>query len=369
MNIGVPKEIANLEHRVGLVPANVKSLVRQGHKIRVQSGAGYNIGITDMEYKKAGAEIVDTAKEIYVKSEMIVKIMEPQPAEYEFLQQNHILVSFLHLAINEPLTQLLLKKGITAIGYETIQQDNGFLPALAPMSEIAGRMAVQIGAYYLQSHNGGRGTLLGGVPGVKKGTVTVIGAGVVGENAIQMALGMGAFVIALDTSMQKLRDLELRYKGQIQTLYSNTLNIEDAIFQSHVIIGSALTVGSKAPILIKKDYLKNMKKGSVIIDVSIDQGGISETSHPTTFENPTYKIDEVIHYAVPNMPGAVARTSTFALTNIIIPYLKALASFGTKEACNIYPELVNGINTYNHQLTHWAVAKILNYKYYPLKFE
>lgn len=369
MNIGIPKETAAYEHRVGLVPANIKSLVRLGHKIRVQSNAGTDIGISDIEYKKAGAEITDTIEELYQKSNMIIKVTDPSLEECEYLQPNQILFSFLHLAVNEKLAQILLKKGITSIAYETIEDKSGFLPVLAPMSEIAGRMAVQVGAYYLQSNQGGRGTLLGGVPGVKKGVVTVIGSGIVGQNAISMALGMGAQVISLDTDMQKLRSLEQHYRGQVQTLYSNTLNLEDALFQSHIVIGAVLIPGERTPILIKKEYLKSMKFGSVIVDVSINQGGITETMYPTTFENPAYKIDGIIHYGIPNMPSAVARTSTFALTNITTPYLKSIASLGIEGAINTHPELLRGINTHNHMLTHEKIAKTLNYKYYPLNLD
>ena len=366
MIIGVPKEIAKNEDRVGLVPANVKSLIRQGDQVLIEKGAGLGIGITDIEYKKAGAEIIENVKNLCKESNIIVKVMEPIEEEYKYFKKDQILFSMLHLAINEKLTNFLLEKKITSIGYETIESEGGYLPVLAPMSEIAGRMAIQLGAHYLQSNKGGRGTLLGGVPGVKKGTVTVIGTGVAGQNAIQMALGMGANVIALDINMKRLRELDSRYKGQVQTMFSNTLNIEEAIFQSHVVVAAALIPGSKAPKLIKKHHLAQMKKGSVIIDISIDQGGVAETSRPTSFESPIYKIDNVIHYAVPNMPGAVARTSTFALTNITIPYIKEIAMHGFKETIKLYPELKRGVNTYNHHLTHRAVAKVLKHKFYSL---
>jgi alanine dehydrogenase len=367
MIIGVPKEIAKDENRVGLVPANVKSLIRQGDKVFIEKGAGLGIGITDNEYKKAGGNIIEKIEVLYEKSDIIVKIMEPMPSEYEYFKKGQILFSMLHLAVNEKLTNFLLENQITSIGYETIEEESGYLPVLAPMSEIAGRMAIQLGAYFLQNNKGGRGTLLGGVPGVKKGTVTVIGTGVAGQNAIQMALGIGANVIALDVNMKKLRELDNRYKGQVQTMFSNTLNIEEALFQSHVVVGAALIPGGKTPKLIKKHYLSQMKKGSVIVDLSVDQGGITETIKPTTFENPIYKIDNVIHYGVPNIPGAVARTSTFALTNITIPYIKEVARLGFKEAVNLYPDLKKGVNTHNRHLTHKTVAESLNRKYYQLK--
>jgi len=367
MIIGVPKEIAKDENRVGLVPANVKSLVRQGDQVIIEENAGIGIGITDNEYKKAGAQITNKTDELYKKSDIIVKIIEPSEQEFKYFKKNQILFSMLHLAINEKLTNFLLENKITSIGYETIESDGGYLPVLAPMSEIAGRMAIQLGAYFLQNNKGGRGTLLGGVPGVKKGTVTVIGTGVAGQNAIQMALGIGANVIALDINMKRLRELDNRYKGQVQTMFSNTLNIEEALFQSHVVVGSALIPGGKTPKLIKKHYLSQMKKGSVIVDISVDQGGITETIKPTTFENPIYKIDNVLHYGVPNIPGAVARTSTFALTNITIPYIKQIATLGIKNAANLYPDLKKGINTHNHHLTHKAVAEALNHKYYELE--
>lgn len=367
MIIGVPKEIAKDENRVGLVPANVKSLVRQGDKVIIEHNAGIDIGITDNEYKKAGAIIEKNVKGLYKKSDIIVKIIEPEESEFKYFKENQILFSMLHLAINEKLTNFLLENKITSIGYETIEECGGYLPVLAPMSEIAGRMAIQLGAYFLQNNKGGRGTLLGGVPGVKKGTVTVIGAGVAGQNAIQMALGIGANVIALDVNMKKLRELDNQYRGQVQTMFSNTLNIEEAVFQSHVVVGSVLIAGGKAPTLIKKHYLSQMKKGSVIVDISVDQGGITETIKPTTFEHPIYKIDNVIHYAVPNIPGAVARTSTFALTNITIPYIKEIARLGLKEATNLHPDLKRGVNTHNHHLTHKAVANALSHKYYKLE--
>lgn len=362
MLIGVPKEIKNNEYRVGLVPGSVYELINDGHEVWVQKGAGNGIGCSDEDYKKVGAKIVDTAEKIFAKVDMIVKVKEPQPNECKMLREGQILFTYLHLAPDPKQTELLLKSGCTAIAYETVTDKKGGLPLLAPMSEVAGRLAVQAGAYFLEKPRGGRGVLLGGVPGVPGADVLVIGGGVVGTNALRMAIGLGANVTVLDKSLDRLRLLDLEFSNRLNTVYSTTAALEEYIVKSDLVIGGILLAGAAAPKLVRKDMLAKMRKGSVIVDVAIDQGGCCETSKPTTHEKPTYEIDGVIHYCVANMPGAVPRTSTFALNNATLPFTLALAKHGLA-ALQQDPHFMNGLNIHNGKLTCEAVAIALDKNY------
>jgi len=315
MIIGVPKEVKVQEYRIGMVPGGVKSLIRAGHLVLVEKSAGEGSGYHDGEYEAAGAEMVISAAEVYERADMIVKVKEPQPPEYEMLKHGQILFCYLHLAPEPELTQALIDQGVNAIALETIQLDDGTLPCLSPMSEIAGRMAVQIGAHYLEKENGGAGVLLGGVPGVTPALVTIIGAGQVGSNAARIAVGMNARVVIFDIDLQKLARLDELYAGRLITSMSDPDQIERFVPYSHLLVGAVLNPGGRAPVLVTEEMVKEMRKGSVIVDVAVDQGGCIETIHPTTHENPTYLLHDVIHYGVSNMPGAVPRTSTQALTN------------------------------------------------------
>ncbi len=346
MIIGVPKEIKVQEYRVGMVPGGVKSLVRSGHQILIEKGAGQGSGFEDAEYKDAGAEIVKKAAEVYERADMVVKVKEPQPSEYGMLRPGRVLFCYLHLAPEPELTRELVDRGVNAIGMETIQLDDGWLPCLAPMSEIAGRMAVQIGAHYLQKENGGAGILLGGVPGVTAALVAVLGAGQVGSNAVRIAAGMNARVIVFDIDLQKLARLDELYAGRLITSMSDPDQIERFVPYSHLLIGAVLHPGGRAPVLVREDTVKRMRRGSVIVDVAVDQGGCVETIHPTTHEDPVYVRHGVIHYGVSNMPGAVPRTSTRALTNATLRYIQMIADEGLEHSLKNHPPLLRGLNIY-----------------------
>jgi len=363
MLVGVPKEIKNQESRVGLTPASVKELVLRGHQVLVQQNAGAAIGLTDGMYEGAGATIIATAKEIFERAEMIVKVKEPQPEECAMMRKDQILYTYLHLAPDPEQTKALVKSGAVCIAYETITGPNGGLPLLAPMSEVAGRMSIQAGAAHLEKSKGGMGLLLGGVPGVAPGHIAIIGAGVVGTNALQMAVGIGARVTVLDKSVDRLRQLDLVYGNRISTMYSNAHSIEEAVLSADLVVGGVLVPGAAAPKLVTAEMVRRMKPGSVVVDVAIDQGGCFETSHATTHEKPTYVVDGVVHYCVANMPGAVARTSTFALNNATIGHAIALADKGWRKALAANPHLKNGLNVCQGHVTYEAVAHGLGYPY------
>ncbi len=363
MLIGLPKEIKNHEYRVGLTPASVRELCAHGHQVLVQTGAGAAIGLTDEQYKTAGATLAVDAAEVFAKAEMIVKVKEPQPQECAMLRAGQILYTYLHLAPDPEQTAALVKSGAICIAYETITGPGGGLPLLAPMSEVAGRMAIQAGAAHLEKSKGGMGILLGGVPGVPAAHVAIIGAGVVGTHALQMAVGMGARVTVLDKSVDRLRQLDLIFGNRINTVYSNAQSVEDAVLDADLVVGGVLVPGAAAPKLVTRSMISRMKKGAVVVDVAIDQGGCFETSHATTHAEPTYVIDGIVHYCVANMPGAVARTSTFALNNATIGHAVALADKGWKQALRDNPHLKNGLNVANGQVTYEAVARDLGYAY------
>lgn len=367
MIIGVPKEIKISENRVGLTDAGVQQLILEGHQVYVQKDAGLGCLISNESYEKVGAKILDTAKEIYDIADMIVKVKEPLPAEYELMKEGQTLYTYLHLAAEPKLTKILCERKIKAIAYETIQPADGSLPLLTPMSEVAGRMATQVGAFYLQKDKGGKGILLGGVTGVEKGKVTVIGGGVVGTNAAKMAVGLGAEVTILDVNHARLEYLDDVFQGRIQTLYSNRQNIEKAVEESDLVVGAVLLAGHKAPTLVTKEMVSRMSPGSVVVDVAVDQGGCIETCRPTSHTEPTYEIDGVIHYCVPNMPGVVARTSTYALTNATFKYCSMLAQMGVEDAIAKDPALFKGLNTYGGHITYEPVAKDLGMEYKPYK--
>jgi alanine dehydrogenase len=365
MIVGVPKEIKNNEYRVGLTPPSVRELTSRGHQVLVQKNAGAEIGLPDEQYVAAGASIVATAKEIFARAEMIVKVKEPQPGECAMLGKGQILYTYLHLAPDPEQTAALVRSGAVCIAYETITGAGGGLPLLAPMSEVAGRMAIQAGAAHLEKSKGGMGLLLGGVPGVAAGHIVIIGAGVVGSNALQMAVGTGARVTVLDKNMDRLRQLDLIFGNRISTLYSNAHAIEEAVLSADLVIGGVLVPGAAAPKLVTRDMISRMKPGAVVVDVAIDQGGCFETSHATTHADPTFVIDGVVHYCVANMPGAVARTSTFALNNATIGHAVALADKGWQQAMRDDPHLKNGLNVCMGKVTYAAVAEALDYAYVP----
>jgi alanine dehydrogenase len=362
MLIGVPKEIKNNEYRVGLTPAGVRELTRRGHSVIVEHNAGHSIALDDALYVAAGASIVDSAAEVFERAEMIVKVKEPQPNECRMLSEGQILFTYLHLAPDPQQTKLLVESGTTAIAYETVTDRSGGLPLLAPMSEVAGRMSIQAGAYCLEKTHGGNGTLLGGVPGVAPGHVLVIGGGVVGVNAARIALGMGADVVVLDNSPRKLVELDALYGPRLKTIFSTEESVADHVERADLVVGAVLIPGAAAPKLVRREMLVNMKRGAVVVDVAIDQGGCFETSKPTTHESPTYVVEEIVHYCVANMPGAVARTSTFALTNATMPYVIRLATDGL-DALREDPNLREGLNVHRGQVTYEAVAHDLGYDY------
>lgn len=363
MRIGVPREVKIHEYRVGLTPASVRELTARGHQVVVQAEAGDAIGLTNEEYRLAGAEIVTEAAEVFARADMIIKVKEPQPAECQMLRPGQILYAYLHLAPDPAQTKALVESGAICIAYETITGPGGGLPLLAPMSEVAGRMAVQAGAHFLEIAQGGRGVLLGGVPGVTPGRVAVIGAGVVGTNALQMAVGLGARVTVLDKNVDRLRQLDVVFGNRITTAFSDAQSIEDAVLDADVVIGGVLIPGASAPKLVTRQHVASMRKGAVMVDVAIDQGGCFETSHPTTHADPVYLVDGVVHYCVANMPGGVARTSTFALNNATIGLAIILADKGWKQAMKDDVHLRRGLNVCDGNVTYKAVARDLGYQY------
>lgn len=365
MLIGVPKEIKNFEYRVGLVPSSVRELIANGHQVVVQKGAGEKIGFGDDAYRHVGAKIADTAEEIFAEAEMIIKVKEPQPVECKMLRENQVLFTYLHLAPDPEQAKLLQESGCIAIAYETVTNQHGGLPLLAPMSEVAGRMAIQAGANSLEIKNGGRGMLLGGVPGVVPAKVVVLGGGMVGTNSVRVAMGMGANVVVIDKSLERLYHLDLQFGSKINTIFSTTDAIEENVQDADLVIGAVLIPGASAPRLVTRAMIKNMRPGSVIVDVSIDQGGCFETSKATTHQDPTYVVDGVVHYCVANMPGAVPRTSTVALNNATLPFALALANYGYKDAMRRNRHLLNGLNVANGKVTYKAVAEALEMAYTP----
>jgi len=365
MLIGTPKEIKNHEYRVGLTPGGARELKVHGHQVLIQKGAGLGIGISDAAYVAAGAELVDTAAEIFQRAEMIIKVKEPQPIECQMLRPGQILFTYLHLAPDPQQTKGLVESGCIAIAYETVTDRAGGLPLLAPMSEVAGRMSIQAGAHAMEKAQGGNGVLMGGVPGVAPAEVLVIGGGVVGYNAARVAVGMGANVTILDRSIPRLNWLDTVFDGRLQTLYSTADALESCISKADLVIGAVLVPGAAAPKLVTRAMLKHMKPATVIVDVAIDQGGCFETSRATTHQNPTYVEEDIVHYCVANMPGGVARTSTFALTNATLPFALALANKGYRKALLDDAHLCNGLNVHRGQVTYQAVAEVLGYAYQP----
>jgi alanine dehydrogenase len=360
MLIGIPKEIKNRENRVAVVPGGVEVLVANGHKVMIEKGAGLGAGIPDARYVAAGATIVNTAKQVWDDAEMIMKVKEPIPEEYARMRPGQVLYTYLHLAAVPELAKALLERKVTAIAYETIELANGSLPLLTPMSEVAGRMAVQVGAQCLQKHNGGKGLLLGGVPGVARGRVAIIGGGVVGINSAKMAIGLGAQVTMLDVNPARLAYLDDIFGNNIQTLMSNPENLAKAVRESDLLVGAVLITGAKAPCLVNRDMVRTMEPDSVIVDVAIDQGGCVETIRPTTHDDPVFKEEGVLHYGVTNIPGDVPKTSTYALTNVTIKYALELANKGLARALDESEPLRKGLNSFNGKLTHKAVADALN---------
>jgi len=359
MRIGVPREIKIHEYRVGLVPAGVRELTGAGHEVIVESGAGCGIGVDDAHYEACGARIVSTAREVFDTAEMIVKVKEPQPQEYAMLQADQLLFTYLHLAADREQALGLVRSGATAIAYETVTGRGGSLPLLTPMSEVAGRMSIQVGAGCLQKAQGGFGVLLGGVPGVPPAKVVIIGGGVAGTHAAEMAVGMRAHVTVVDRSVDRLRELSSMFGASLHTTYSTAETIERLVLDADLVVGAVLVVGAAAPRLVTREMVRRMKPGTVLVDVAIDQGGCFETSHPTTHAEPTFLVDGVIHYCVANMPGAVPRTSTFALTNATLPYVRALADLGWEEAMKRDPGLAAGLNVQGGRIIHQAVATAL----------
>jgi alanine dehydrogenase len=349
-----------------MVPAGVKALTNAGHTVLVQASAGEGSGVTNEEYVNAGAEIVATAEEAWSRANLVVKVKEPIATEYGFLREDLILFTYLHLAPARELTSAMIDSGVTGVAYETITNEYGHLPLLTPMSEVAGRMSIQVGATYLEKINGGRGVLLGGVPGVAPGRVTIIGGGVVGTNACKMAVGLGAAVIIIDRDLERLRYLDDIFGSRIRTLASNPYTIADSVAASDLVVGAVLVPGAAAPKLVTRDMLKAMPRGAVIVDVAVDQGGCIETTRPTTHSQPTYYVEGVLHYGVTNMPGAVPRTATFALTNVTWPFALQLANYGAVEAFKRNPHLKNGVNTYKGKVTYKAVADDQGLDYTPI---
>ncbi|NEX19292.1 alanine dehydrogenase [Thiorhodococcus mannitoliphagus] len=363
MKVGVPREIKNNEYRVGLTPAAVKELIASGHRVLVETQAGAAIGFCDEEYLSAGADILGSADEVFARAELIVKVKEPLAVERARLREHHSLFTFLHLAPDPEQTGDLMASGALCIAYETVTDEAGRLPLLAPMSEVAGRMSVQAGAHCLEKEAGGRGVLLGGVPGVEPGVVTILGAGVVGRNALAMAVGLGADVTILDRNVNALRAIDERYGNRVRTLLATAHALEDCVLRADLVIGAVLVPGATAPKLVSRDMVARMKTGAVLVDVSIDQGGCFETSRPTTHQDPTFEVEGVIHYCVANMPGAVARTSTLALNNVTLPYVLALADKGTTTALLEDPHLRNGLNVARGRLCRKEVAEAQGLEY------
>jgi alanine dehydrogenase len=365
MLVGVPREIKDNEFRVGLTPSAVRELVAHGHKVIVQTGAGEAIDLDDDLYRAAGAEIAPDAPAVFGRAELVVKVKEPQPSELGMLREGQVLFTYLHLAPDRLQTEGLINSGCVAIAYETVTDERGGLPLLAPMSEVAGRMSIQAGAHALEREAGGRGVLLGGVPGVPPAKVVVLGGGVVGMNALRMALGLEADVIVLDKSLPRLKELDLAFAPALKTRYSTTDAVEESVLAADLVIGAVLTPGGTAPRLVTREMIRGMRRGTVVVDVSIDQGGCFETSRPTTHSNPTYVVDGVVHYCVTNMPGAVARTSTFALNNATLPFTLALADKGFRGAMADDPHLRAGLNVFAGAVTHEAVAGAHGLEYVP----
>ena len=365
MLIGVPKEIKNHEYRVGMTPSSVRELIHHGHKVLVETKAGAGIGFDDAAYQAAGAKIANKAADVFAEAEMIVKVKEPQPNECKMLRKSQLLYTYLHLAPDPEQTNGLLQSGCTAIAYETVTSARGGLPLLAPMSEVAGRMSVQVGAHYLEKAQGGAGILIGGVPGVRAANVVVIGGGISGTHAVRMALGMEAIVTVIDKNLDRLRELDEVFGSSLNTIYSTVDAIEQYVIEADLVIGAVLVPGAAAPKLVTRNMIKQMRPGSVVVDIAIDQGGCFETSHATTHADPVYVVDGVTHYCVANMPGAVARTSTIALNNATLPFAVALANKGARKALADDPHLLNGLNVHDGQVTYKAVADALKHKYVP----
>lgn len=367
MIIGIPKEIKDNEYRVSTTPGGVHQLVEEGHRVLVQRGAGEGSGFGDEQYVQAGAEVVASAADVWHRADMIIKVKEPLRQEYEYLREGLILYTYLHLAADEELTRELMRRKVTGIAYETVELPNGSLPLLTPMSEVAGKMAVQIGAHYLEKMNGGRGKLLGGIPGVLPADVVIIGGGTVGTNAAVVALGMGASVLIVDINADRLRYLTEVLHGNLKTLISTPRNIAEAVKRADLVIGAVLVKGAKAPRVVTKQMVAEMKPGSVIVDVAVDQGGCLETTRATSHSQPTYLVNGVVHYCVPNIPGAVPRTSTYGLSNATLPYAVKLANKGFLSAVREDPALAKGVNTYEGYVTYRAVAEAFGIQYHPLE--
>jgi len=365
MIIGLPKEIKDNEYRVAVIPGGVRQLVDSGHEVLVQAGAGEGSGFSDEEYGWGGGRIVAEDNEVWA-ADLVVKVKEPLPSEYDLMHPGLTLFTYLHLAAEKDLTLAMIENSVTGVAYETVEEANGSLPLLTPMSEVAGRMAVQVGAQYLEKKNGGRGKLLSGVPGVRPADVTILGAGVVGTNAAQIALGMGASVIVLDIDADRLRYLDQVLHGRLSTMSANPYNIAEAVKRADLLIGAVLVKGAKAPCLVTREMIRRMEPGSVVVDVAVDQGGCCETICPTSHSDPVYVVDGVLHYGVTNMPGAVPRTSTYALSNATLPYLMKLAEEGVEEAVKNDAVLAKGVNVYSGKVTYQAVADALDLKYTPL---
>jgi alanine dehydrogenase len=366
MIVGVPKEIKTNENRVALVPAGAEILVKNGHEVLVEKDAGLGSGFPDEMYLKTGAKILDTPEDIFFRAEMIMKVKEPLVQEYELIRPNQILFTYFHFAASQDLTEAMIKSNAICIAYETVETDDRSLPLLIPMSEVAGRMAVQEGAKYLEKYFGGLGILLGGIPGVKPANTVILGGGIVGSNAAMIAAGMGSNVSILDINLDRMRYLDEVMPKNVTTVYSNPFTVREAIATADLVIGAVLIAGAKAPNLITRDMLKIMRPGAVIVDVAVDQGGCVETIHPTTHEDPTYVVDDIIHYAVANMPGAVPMTSTIGLTNATFPYALKMANKGYKQAIEDDKGLLKGVNVYNGKITHKGVAEAFDLEYQPL---
>jgi alanine dehydrogenase len=372
MIVSVPREIKDNEYRVAMTPGGVRQLVESGHEVWVEAGAGEGSGFPDAQYRASGARVVSDNADAW-SAELVVKVKEPQPSEYAFLRPDLTLFTYLHLAANEQLTHEMMARGLTGIAYETVElgaeagHPRGHLPLLTPMSEIAGRMSIQIGAHYMEKMNGGRGKLMGGVAGVRPADVVIVGAGVVGTNAAQVALGMGAHVILIDINLDRLRYLHEVMGGRLTTLSSNPLSIAQAVQRADLLVGAVLVKGARAPRLVTREMIGTMAPGSVVIDVAVDQGGCVETSHPTTHSDPTFLVDRVVHYCVANMPGAVPRTSTYALSNATLPYVAKLADMGIEAAIRADPALVRGVNTYEGKITYRSVAQAFGLEYTALQ--
>jgi alanine dehydrogenase len=366
MILGVPREIKDNEFRVSLVPAGVQSLADAGHRVLVEKGAGLGSGISDEEFQKAGGSLVDSAERVFAEADMVVKVKEPQPQEVARLRRGQILFTFLHLAPDRELTQGLLAAGVTGMAYETIEEADGSLPLLTPMSEVAGRMSIQVGTHYLQRTRGGSGILLGGVPGVLPGQVVILGGGTVGTNAAKLAIGLGARVTVLERSAARMRYLDDIFGGRVETLMSNSYYLAESVARADLLIGAVLIAGAAAPKIVRRSMVSTMKRGSVIVDVAVDQGGCVETSRATTHSHPTFDVDGVVHYCVANMPGAVPRTSTFALTNVTLPYIYRIARAGLKDALRQDRTLALGLNVFAGRVVHPAVAESQNLLALPL---